>query len=269
MPSIIVPTGGTSAVFYTSADILNYARLLVNGMQGTAGGDLLRDADPATWILFNLCYAKLANWLEDNGVESAAVAEWEVSIPPGVSPDPNAQSFLAYDAFYAADGTRYPTVMLPQNMLMPVQLWSRPTGQNQPFTEMRQKLGGLSANFGNYVPREWEFRQNAIYIAGGATQGWDMRIRGIPSFAELQAPQSGQATIIPFARAGEALAYLVAAEYQEIRNAVNAPTMRAKANEQLDIIANKAAKRENQSQVRRRGYGFGRRGARPYIGIPG
>jgi hypothetical protein len=54
---------------------------------------------------------------------------------------------------------------------------------------------------------------------------------------------------------------MVAAEYAEIRNAANAITLRAKADKKIKILGNKAAKRSNQAQTRRKGYGF-RRGRR-------
>jgi hypothetical protein len=133
---------------------------------------------------------------------------------------------------------------------------------------MKQKLGGLASPYniigaGAYggFYGTWAFQQNGIYFSGGSSQPTDIRIRYIPSLPQLVQPTVDLPAppIIWFARAGEALAYLIAAEFAEIRNAGNAAMLRAKANEQLQIIANKSAKRANQSQTRRRGYGFRRR----------
>jgi hypothetical protein len=135
---------------------------------------------------------------------------------------------------------------------------------------MKQQLGGLG-NAWNYgwsggtygsVYGPWEFRQNSIYLLGGAYQGTDLRLRYIPSVVELKKPVGDQPSpVIWFAKAGEALAYMVAAEFAEIRNAPNAAILRAKADKELEIIANRSAKRENRTQTRKRGYGFGRRRA--------
>lgn len=253
----------TSQIFWNTRDVLNFARVLVNDVQGGISGQDLADDKPGTWPLLNLCYAKLQNWLEDNNVESATYAEWRLgplpaSINAGV--DPNLICRLGYDGFYDGDGLRYETPKLPPDLLQPLQLWEKPGNSVQPFTEMKQHLGGLGpwAGCGQY--RFWEFRERAIYMPA-STLGNELRIRGIPGLPLLEQPliSDQPPQTIPFARAGEALAYLIAAEFAEIRNAANAPVLRAKATEQLQIIANKAAKRSNQAQVRRKGYGFRRR----------
>lgn len=256
--------GGSSAVFWNTTDILNFARVLVNDAQGGISGQDLADDRPYTWPLLNLCYAKLANWLEDANVESATYAEAVISLPASASySDPNAQSHLDYDGFTDAAGFTYESPTLPSDLLEPLQLWQHATGQNVPFREMKQRLGGMESAYGGAIYGgfigTWEFRQNGIYFLGGATQPTDIRIRYIPSLPELVQPTGDQKPpVIWFARAGEALAYLVAAEFAEVRGASNAVNLRAKANEQLQILANKSAKRSNQSQTRRRGYGFRR-----------
>lgn len=273
MPLVDPPGGFPPAVYWNTTEILNLARILVNDVQAN-GGDLtgqdLADSRPYTWPLLNFCYSKLANWLEDNNVESAMYAEEIISCPPSaVTFDPNLQSRLGYDGFSVGVGIDntvgfhydLPTLPVSPYLLEPLTIWQRPTGQVSPFYEMKQRLGGLETTYGNWLYGNWEFRENSIYLSGGTTVGVDLRIRYIPALPELVKPtdEFPDPPMIWFARAGEALAYMVAAEFAEIRNALNAPMLRAKANEQLQIIANKSAKRANQSQTRRRGYGFNRR----------
>lgn len=257
-----------SDVFWNTTDILNFARVLSNDAQASLAGQDLADDRPYTWALLNLCYAKLANFLEDSNVESATYVEATISLPASATyTDPSAQSHLDYGGFTDAAGFTYDSPTLPPNILEPLTLWQRPTGQNIPFMEMKQRLGGLEspwntvgvANYGGLYGT-WEFRENGIYFLGGSYQPTDIRIRFIPSFPVLVQPTGDEpAPQIYFARAGEALAYMIAAEFAEIRNAKNAVMLRAKANEQLDIIARKSAKRANNTQTRRIGYGFGRR----------
>jgi hypothetical protein len=260
-----------SEVFYSASDILDFARVLVNDAQGGISGQDLADDRPYTWPLLNLCYGRLANWLEDNNVESAMYAEAVIQLPTTATySDPNAQSRLGYDGFTDAAGNFYDSPTLPPDLLQPLNLWQRITGLSVPFCEMKQQLGGLG-NAWNYgwsggtygsVYGPWEFRQNSIYLLGGAYQGTDLRLRYIPSVVELTKPVGDQPSpVIWFAKAGEALAYMVAAEFAEIRNAPNAAILRAKADKELEIIANRSAKRENRTQTRKRGYGFGRRRA--------
>ena len=252
----------TAQIFWSTTDVLNFARVLVNDAQGSLAGQDLSDSRPYTWTLLNLCYAKLQNWLEDSNVESVTYAEWRLGPLPSsanAGSDPSMICRLGYNGFYDGDGFLYETPKLPPDLLQPLQLWERQGGSVQSYTDMQEKQGGFGPWAGSGPYRFWEFRENAIYMPA-STYSNELRIRGIPALPllgpndETQPPQR-----IPLARAGEALAYMVAAEFAEIRNSANAPILRAKANEQLQIIANKSAKRSNQAQVRRKGYGFNRR----------
>lgn len=266
----IVPPGFPSDIFYSTAEILNIARVLVNDCQGGLAGQDLADSRPYTWVILNLAYAKLANWLEDTNVESATYAEWTITLPVNAgSQDPAAQSRLGYDGFVDEAGNFYDQPTLQQNMLQPLDLSARTSGINQPYVPMKQKLGGLGAQYGTGPYIFWEFRENSVFILGGSSAITDIKVRGIPAIPELVQPtvDNPNPPIIYFAKAGEALAYMVAAEFQEIRGALNAVQMRAKANEQLQILSKKAAKRENRTSTRMRGYNFGNRrgGRRPYV----
>lgn len=267
---LVDPSAG-SDVFYNTEEILQASRFLINDVQGGLDGQLLRSDDPRTWVLLNFCYGRLANWLEDNNVESAMYAEANISLPASaVYTDPSAQSRLGYDGFADAAGFLYPHPALPANLLEPLQLWQRPTGQNVPFYEMKQHLGGLG-NAWNYgwsggtygsIYGDWEFRQNSIYILGGAYQPTDMRLRFVPSLAMLVQPTDQNPTppVIWFAKAGEALSLWIAYQYVKSRlGAAAAAGLKIDRDEELNIIANRSAKRENRTQTRRRGYGFARR----------
>lgn len=259
----LVESAGTSYVFYNTTEILNMARVLVNDAQVSLAGQDLADTRPYTWTLLQLCYANMQNWLEDNNVESATYAETIITLPVNAgNGDPTVQSRIGYDGFQGASGFLYDLPTLPLGFLEPLQLWTRVAGQNVPFQEMRQRLGGLGAQYAGNRYNDWEFRENSIYFLGSSPVGSEIRIRFIPALPMLVQPteENPDPPVIWFAQAGEALAYMIAAQFLEIRNAANAPMLRARANEQLQIIANKSAKRENQSQTRRRGYGFRRRG---------
>lgn len=262
MSEVLVDSSNESPIFWNTTDVLNFTRVLINDAQGSIQGQDLSDDRPYTWPLLNFCYGRLQNWLQDNNVESSTYAEQIIQLPiSSGSSDPNRTCRLGYDGFFDSSGFGYESPTLPKEMLEPLNIWQRPTGQNSPFRLFPQRLGGLRASLnGNFTFSEWEFRQNSIYLSGGVYTPMDLRLRFIPSFPELIQPTGDQpAPTIFFGRAGEALAYMVAAEYLEIRGAANGPVMRAKANAELDNLANRSAKRDNQAQTRRQGYGFGRR----------
>lgn len=260
MPLVTQIAGFPSQVFYNTTDILQRARVSINDAQSSLDGQDLSDDRPYTWTLLNMVYEDLANQLEDMNVESAMYGEATLTIPPcNTSQDPAAQCRIGYDGFDDAAGNHYETPCLPVGFIEPLTLMQRVSGQNVPFRPFTQKLGGLGSGFSGYL-NAWEFRENSIYFTGSSGVPMDIKSRYIPALPELLEPAENEdAPVIWFARAGLALAYMLAAEYLEIRNAPNAATVRAKADKQLQIIANKTAKRENQTQTRRQGYGFRRR----------
>ena len=262
--AVLPPAKLSTVVFWDANDVLDFARVLINDAQGGLAGQDLSNDRPYTWTLLNFCFAKLANWLEDSNVESCTYSEaiiGPLAPAPTASSDVNTQVRLGYDGYW--DGGNDATdakYKLPDDCLMPLELWERQASNSGPFLPMKQVLGGLPPRAGFFNFRYWEFRGNAIYLPG-AIQSNLLRIRYIPALPLLIQPKSDTEPYpqIPLARAGTALAYLVAAEFAEIRNAANAVSLRAKSDAELEILSNKSAKRENQVDQRRRGYGFRRR----------
>jgi hypothetical protein len=268
-----VPGAYPTQTFWSVLDIIELARILANDAQGGLSGQELADTNPQVWPLLNLCYAKMCNALEDSNVEAATTTEAIVG-PLAGSPqaaiDPTTQSQLTYLGFWNGDPNTEmdANVTLPLDLIQPLKLWERPAGSNLPFAPMMQNYGGLESRWGvGFVVGgtcfgRWEFRSvgggvNAICLpAINTTQ--EIRIRYIPSLAILQKNEDGTYPQVQLARTGEALAYALAAEWAEIRGAANAPNLRAKYEDQIRIITNKTAKRENVGFTRPSGYAFGR-----------
>lgn len=270
------PTGLPSQVFWSAEDVLNFARMLINDMQGGVAGQELADSQPYTWWLLNLAYAKLQNALEDTNVESVTYSEAIVgplTAAPSAGTDPNTQVRLGYDGYYDGTNETDENIILPGDLLEPTLIWERPSGSSQPFVPMKQQLGGLQPRWGGWGVMysyarlgSWEMRSdgfgNPAIFMPGCQIAIDLRIRYIPSLALLVMGENEDGTPaypqIPLARAGEALAYGVAYQWASIRGAANAASLKSEYDSQIQILANKSAKRENATVVRARGYGFGR-----------
>lgn len=246
---------------------MTFVRLLINdGQNGLQGQELSDDSPYTPWII-NLAYSNLQDDLEDTNVESVTTAEAIVgplSAAPSAASDPNTQIRLGYNGYWDGTNDTDGEVTLPGDLVMPLRVWSRPAGSVQPFLPVKQQFGGIEARFGMGLPNligngsVWEFRGNALYMPGNI-QAMDLRIRYIPSLALFPSADIDFTVQVPLARAAVALAYGIAAEWTEIRGALNAPMLRAKYEKRIEVISNKTAKRENASITRSRGYGFGRR----------
>ncbi len=247
-----------SQVFWNVYEVLNFARAVLNDMQIDREGDLLSNTQPYTEVLLNLCYANLQDKLADSGVEAVSVKEAVVlSVPGSLAMDPATQVRLGYDGYFDGVNTEALPWTLPQDLLMPMELWERTAGSLSGFRMMTQRLGGFPSLgvFGGWGI--WEFRENAIWFPA-ASQANDLRIRYVPSLPDLRVPPEGEPPMqIPLARCGQALAYMIAAELAESRGAVGAPVLRAKAETQIEEMATKSAKRMQQATIRKRAYGRG------------
>jgi hypothetical protein len=198
-----------SQVFRTTADVLNTARAILNDMQIDSSGDLLSNSQPYTPVLLNLAYENLQNMLADSGVESVDVDEWVIlGVPASPSVDPATQVSLGYDGYFDGVNEINAAFSLPEDLLMPMELWERPSGMLTGYSPMTQRLGGmrrfgLRGYFGT-----WEKRLNRIWLPA-ANQAIDLLIRGTPGLQALTLPSGDQPPVqVPLARCGAALAYL-------------------------------------------------------------
>lgn len=259
-PNPVVLTIPPSQVFWTVNDVLNIARALLNDMQIDQAGDLLSNTQPYTEVLLNLCYANLQDKLADSGVEAVSVKEAVVvGLPASTAADPATQISLGYDGYWDGVNPRNTGFTLPQDLLMPMELWQRPTAVNYPYRKMTQRLGGMPS-IGAVLPGWgiWEFRENAIWFPA-AVEANDLRIRYVPSLPDLKIPAEGQPPMqIPLARCGQALAYLIAGTFAQTRGAANAQALLGQGQAQIDMMAAKSAKRMQQAPIRRTPYGRGR-----------
>lgn len=112
------------------------------------------------------------------------------------------------------DGLSFnPLITLPADMILPMQMWERLSGTNNPFGPMDQAQGSLTPR--NQTDRfgDWEWRSDSIWMVG-STQTRDIRLRYIATFADLAASSVDfTSTFVPIADCHEAVADKIAAEY--------------------------------------------------------
>ncbi len=247
-------------MFWTVGEVLDFARAIVMDMQIDATGENLSNDKPYVPVLLNLAYDELQDMLEDAGVESVSVKEWFIKgIPASSATDSSAQASLGPTGYFDGVGETQTEWQLPGDLLEPMHVWERQSGAGADFVLMRQHLGGFPARQPMPYYGRWEFRGDHLWFPASTTTN-DLRIRGVPSLAELVVPAPGQSGMqIPLARCGSALAYLVAAKYVLPRaGAATASVLQAAAQSQIDRMSNRSAKRAQQSSIRRPAYGGGR-----------
>lgn len=249
----------SSKPYDTVGTVLQFARAYVADMEDSIAGDLLANDQPYTPILLNSAWQRLQDDLIDNGVETLVKEIIISSVPTIFLSDPSVNVFLAWDG-YCNGESMVDNPNLPNDLVIPSQVWQRPAGNSMPFVE-------VPAGDGHTYPRSqttainwWEWRDDKLFMSG-STAPVDLRLRYVAYLDVLAGTnEEGVPTVdervqVPIMRSARALAYLLAAEFAAARGASGAQQMEANAQREINRIANRTAKRKAVVQYRRRAFG--------------
>src|SRR6185312_2552428 len=141
--------------FPTAEAIVTEARMYVNDVAPTAGGNLLADNATYTLANFNAAYR---------------FAQRKVA-----NADPATFVYLNWTNY--SDGVNlYTTPVLPPDMIMPLRCWQRLSGDTaSPFIPVGQSNDGLPAVAQSAYFQSWEWRNNQLQFPG-ALQANDIRM---------------------------------------------------------------------------------------------
>lgn len=234
---------------------LNAARTRLNDRIETlvpVGGQLLDNTQPFTQQLVNDAWRKLQEFLADMGFTRLKRESGAISIPPAGTVDSGAFTSISWTGFNDGVNTSL-TPFLPQDLISPLDLWERPfvAGPNAGvFTEMDRIVNGLPAVPKAQWNRQWEWRDDAIYMPGATVQT-DLRVRyaaymldfvdvgssaGINQFPNT--PWFGQP--VPIMRSSDALSSYICAEVCKAREDMDgAAAFLAEAEGKARLILNR------------------------------
>src|ERR1700731_661321 len=121
---------------------LNVARARLNDrIESLAplGGQLLDNTQPFTQQVVNTAWRTLQEFLGDLGYAILRNETIFTNVPAAGSSDPALQAWMSYSGFF--DGVNFSfSPFLPPDMMAPLDLWERPTGTQNPMTEMDRVL---------------------------------------------------------------------------------------------------------------------------------
>src|SRR5690242_9157854 len=132
-----MPAVGTAGPYPTVETVMNLARAFINdtfaGATSTPGeGRTFTDNAPFTIPFLNAAIEELSEKLENNNVTTMTVDGFIITIPPVSATDPGIQTNLGYTGFFNG-ASQAATPALPADLLIPLQIWERPTGSTQDF----------------------------------------------------------------------------------------------------------------------------------------
>jgi hypothetical protein len=219
----MAPIGGLTA-YPSLQEIADLVRTLVNddmpGATNTPGeGQILTNASVT---LINLMNSAIRETYRDCRIMGQPTLIRDNYILEGLPPvnsnlgvgvmNPAVQVALQYTGFY--DGLQmWSQWLLPQDMILPLELWERQAGTQNPFGLMRQSTGALAPRNQTYALGEWEWRGDEIWM-NGATESRDVRLRYVATYADLAATGiDWTQTYVPISDSQEAIADKIAARY--------------------------------------------------------
>jgi hypothetical protein len=154
---------------------MNLARALGNDQQVSIAGELLADTQPYVPILGNKAYRDLQRDLTAKGVETLAKETIITGLPAVASPDPGVNVSLSFTGFNnGTTNTALPA--LPADLLGPLRIWERPTGQVSQFIPMHNRLDGLPSVTQSSCLKWWQWLQDQLVMIG-SLQSNDIKMR--------------------------------------------------------------------------------------------
>lgn len=269
IPAIPQATGATP--YDTVNTILNVVKTRLNAL-AKPQADITITNQPFMQQCFNTAWRKFQAFLANLGYIKFTKETELDNLAPKTSQDPAVQVSLDWSGYN--NGTVLDTTLvLPQDLILPIVLWERPTGQNALFNPMNQWLDGLPSIAPVPFNRIWEWRGDTIYMPGALT-ALDMRIRYanyIADFVETTAPAlQWYEQTVPIVRAQDSLSLFVCAEIAASRPDLEMDTaaFTQAAENAARLIYNRDVRQKQRVNVRRQsrsgrlegawyGYGYG------------
>jgi hypothetical protein len=217
----------------TAEQVLRLTRVFCLDAGISLDGDLLADTSNYTFPILQSAYEYVQQELINHGYEAPTKETILLNVAPVPSAlqGPGTQVSIGHDNYF--DGQQPQNApLLPHDLITPLRLWERPAGSIQRFVEMKPALDGLDSLPQSTFLRQWEWREDRIYLIG-STQANDLRCRYksyFPALTKAVDPvkifQGGNAiaydSAIKFAgpRAGEAQSYFTGERDKAIQQLV-------------------------------------------------
>lgn len=257
------------APYDTVNTVLNTARVRLNDAIASLGGDVLTNAQPYTQQFANTAWRRMQDFLANLGYARLTQEVILTGLPPTESADPASQVWLNWSQYF--DGVNYfappNTPVLPLDLILPLKVWERWTGQNAVFTPMEMWIDGIPTWTKQNRNLVWEWREDALYMPGSLNT-MDLRIRYaayLPDFITVGAVNWYDQPV-PIVRCLDALANYICYEVSNSRGDQVATTFRADAEAAAKRLFNREVSQRQRVNIRRRGRSAGSRGGEGFGG---
>lgn len=239
----VVPTVG-AAPYETASYVLDVVRMRLNDAVNGIGGDTVKNDQPFVKVAFNSGFRRMQKYLNKMGYNRLTRRAIISAIPVVSDLDPASECWIDWSNYF--DGNNfYDSPVVPEDMIIPLRLWERPTGQNWGFTPMGNYIDGMPSYLKQGFNRIWEWREDKVYFPG-AISVTDIQMRYAAYLPKLIDTTDDQGQPVPWYEqpvrivdSTDSLAYFICFEICSGRGDTSAADFQtlaqAEANELFDL----------------------------------
>lgn len=237
-------------------NVLQLARAGVNDMLRSVSGTILTDTAPFTAVYLNAAIRRVQRELANNGITSNLRDNVIISgLTPAAVSDPSVQVFVSQLGYF--DGAQLnANIVLPADLVFPLELWERQTGSGAQFQYMPQPQEGLTSRIPGSYFGQWEWREDQINMTG-STITEDLRIRYEASLPRITAGSDFTKTVIAIRDGEDALAAAIVLQYSRTRGSALHAESKTWFDEEMFQLVNRYVRRDQRISYRPRGYRAG------------
>lgn len=221
--------------------ILEQAIIVTGDTAGPAGlaGNILNANQPGIIPLLNKLYRELQDRLISAGVETFNKYGEIDDIPPAATSNPSDPVYFTYASYFNGQEA-LADWHLPPDMLKPLELWQRQTGNNY-WIPMKCVSDAIETR--PIVPfmNVWDFQNDKLYVPA-FSQSNDIKLKYLcyaPDITDVNSP-------VLIARCQSALSYRMASETAKTRGGLEMAAVWAKDADNFEAaIVNRTARKES------------------------
>jgi hypothetical protein len=251
IPAIPASTGATHYDIVNT--VINAVKTRLNSQTSNPTKDIVVTNQAYMQQCLNNAWRKMQTRLWNMGYIRFTDETTLTNLGPKIDQDPSIQPFLDWTGYN--NGTTLDTaIVLPENLIQPLRLWQRVTGQNAEFSPICLWMDGMPSIPATPYTQTAEWRGDAIYFTG-FNQPIDLRLRFdmyLPDFVSTNAlPWYMQE--IKIVRCSEALSLYICAEIAMSRPdlELDAMAFTQGAEAAADLIKNRDVRQRLRTNVRR------------------
>lgn len=253
MPTIIPVPPSNLGYQDTVETVLVATRAMINDAIASTAGDVLKDDQPFTQTYFQLAYRRFQEKLADKGYSRNKRRSVLHQMPVLGSIDPGSEYWVSWtQCFDGANFWASPT--LPTDLIVPIKLAERVSGTNAGFAPMTLWIDGLPSQVKQWRNRVWEWRSDTVFMPG-SQMAMDIEIWYLAYMPDIVSVGTTAWTSqpIPFQRALDPLASLMAYEVCNARGDADANIFETRADAGINRMFNRDVKQKQRTNIRRIG----------------